>query len=278
MIRRRKPLTHRVALVTGGARGIGRAVTEALLAEGLSVAIADRDEITAAHTARELGDRVRAYPLDVTDLDAFIAVVARVERDLGPVDVVVNNAGIMPLGAFLDQSPRSDRAQMDINVHGVIHGMRATLPGMLARGRGHVVNIASVAGRVPTPHAAVYAATKHAVVGLTEAVRAEHEGSGVAFTYVLPSLVDTELISGTGRLNLSKPVTPQRVARDLVSALHTGQVDVWVPRFTRIGQIIPAIAPRRLTEAVARLFGLDKLFAKVDEAGRQAYRDRIHSG
>ena len=277
MFERRRPHTYRTALVTGGARGIGRATAEALLAAGLQVAIADQDELTAAHTAKELADRgtIRSYGLDVTDLDAFLEVVGRVERELGPVDVLINNAGIMPLGAFLDLSPESDRLQMDVNVHGVLHGMRAVLPGMLARNKGHIVNIASGVGRAPTPYAAVYSATKHAVIGVTEAVRNEHLGGPVEFSYVLPGLVKTDLISGAGRVRYPPPVTPETVANRIVEALHTRKVDVYVPRFIRVAYVLPAITPRFVTEAIAKLFGVDTMFAHVDAGERSAYRSRV---
>lgn len=268
-------MTHRVALVTGGARGIGRAVAAALRDAGLRVALTDRDHTAAVAAAAALGDRVAAYALDVTDATAFSAVVERVEADLGPVDVLVNNAGIMAVGAFLDQATRVDRAQVDINLFGVIHGMRVVLPGMLARGRGHVVNVASVAGRVPAPHAAVYTATKHAVVGLTEAVRAEHLESGVSFTYVLPAFVRTELTAGARPPRVVAPVEPEDVARAVVRALATRQVAVYVPRIGRIGHILPAILPRRALEPLGRWFGVDRLFSGIDPVARAAYEARV---
>src|SRR5690606_16876449 len=132
------------------------------------------------------GGRVGAYRLDVTDLDAFRDVVARVEADLGPIDLLVNNAGIMPVGGFAALASTTDEKQIAINLHGVIHGMRAMLPRMERRRRGHIVNIASSAGKIGIPNLAVYCATKHAVVGLTEAVRAEYIASGIGFTYVMP--------------------------------------------------------------------------------------------
>lgn len=277
MFERRHPHAHRTALVTGGARGIGRATAEALLADGMQVAIADLDEVTAAHTAKELASRgtIRAYGLDVTDYDAFTALVARVEQDLGPIDVLVNNAGIMPLGPFLDLSTETDRLQVDINVHGVIFGMRAVLPGMLERGRGHIVNLASGVGRAPAPFAAVYTATKHAVVGLTEAVRGEHLDDPVRFSYVLPGLVKTELISGAGAPIYPPAVTPEHVAERIVEALYTRKVEVYVPRFVRVGQILPAILPRRVVEAIAIALKFDQIFAHVDTEGRRSYRERV---
>ncbi len=268
------------ALVTGGARGIGRAVTEALAREGMKVVVADVDLPLAERTAAELsgpGRVVVARRLDVRDRAAFVALVERIEAELAPVDVLVNNAGIMPLGPFLDQPPESDVRQVDINVHGVLNGLRAALPGMLRRRRGHVVNVASVAGRMGVPFAAVYSGTKHAVIGVTEAVRHELEGSGVDLSYVLPSLVDTELVSGTRGPRYPPRVRPEQVADAVVEVLLTGKVDVYVPRFSRLSVILPAILPRRVVERVGRWFGVDRMFSELDHGQRRAYDERIGS-
>jgi NAD(P)-dependent dehydrogenase (short-subunit alcohol dehydrogenase family) len=272
------------ALVTGGARGIGRATAEQLVREGLRVVVTDIDGEGALRAATELSalrlgagvqPSVRGMALDVRDAAAFGRLVEEIERDFAPVDVLVNNAGIMPIGPFLEQDPAQDDRQIDINLRGVIHGMRAVLPRMVQRRRGHVVNIASVVGRVPTPYIAVYSATKHAVVGLTEAVRHEHEDTGVLFSYVLPSFVNTELTSGTGRVRYPPPVEPGDVAAAVVRALRYGLVDVYVPRFGKLGALLPALLPRRVVERIGRWFGVDRVFREIDHAGRAAYESRI---
>ena len=270
------------ALVTGGARGIGRAVASALLKEGLRVALTDLDGEAVRRTADELAkiapggeSAVRAYTLDVSDSAAFEAVVEQVERELAPIDVLVNNAGIMCVGAFLQQDPKLDSRQIDVNLRGVIHGVRAVLPRMVKRRRGHVVNIASVVGKVATPYVTVYSATKHAVVGLTEALRYEYEDSGVSFSYVLPSFVNTELISGTGRLRYPPPIEPDDVANAVVRALRYGLVDVYAPRFGKLGAVLPALLPRRVVEGIGRWFGVDRVFREVDRQRRAAYEERV---
>lgn len=268
-----KVLAGQTAIVTGGARGIGRAIAAALVAEGMRVALADIDLATATATAADLsrpGAEVVAHALDVRDPDAWEALVRTVTERLGPPTVLINNAGIMALGA-LDTQPRdADRRQLEINVVGVIEGMRAVLPTMRALGRGHVVNLASVAGRVGIPHAAVYSATKFAVVGLTDAVRLEEQGHGIAFTTVHPSLVQTELIAGTGRPRFPPPATPEQVAAAVVDALVHQRVHVYVPRVGRLAALAPAWVGRRLSERIGRLLGLDTMFARTD-AGRAAY-------
>ncbi len=271
-------IAGRLAWVTGGARGIGLSTARALVAEGLRVVLTDIDADAVDGAAVDLGgaDRgVLAVALDVTDAVAFGEAVERVQRTEGGIDILINNAGIMPVGPFLEQDPYMDDRQIAINLGGVIAGMRAVLPGMLARRRGHVVNIASVAGKMGIPGIATYCATKHAVVGLTEAVRQEHLDSGVSFSYIMPSLVDTELTAGTGRLRYPPPSSPSDVANAVLYCLRTGQVESFVPRLARLAAILPALVPRPVYERVGRLFGVHEMFADVDGASRSRYRERI---
>lgn len=275
-----KHLAGRLHLVTGAARGIGHATATMLVDLGAPVALCDLDADLVAQVAGELkarGGRVGAYALDVSDGAAFDDTVKRVEAELGPIDVLVNNAGIMPVGPFLSLSRGVDHKQIAVNVEGVIHGMRAVLPLMERRKRGHIVNVASAAGRVGIPFIAVYSATKHAVVGLTEAVRAEYSDSGIGFSYIMPALVDTELTSGTRRLPWPPISTPEDVALAICNAVMTGKVDVFVPRSARIAQVLPAVLPRAVYERVGRFAGIDRLFAKVDEDRRAAYRKRVYA-
>ena len=181
-------LVGQVAAITGAARGIGKETARAFLREGMKVAIGDLDAELTRQTAEELGSGAFGFGLDVTRRGSIEQFVDAVENDLGPIDVWVNNAGIMPLGRFLDEDDATAQRMIDINLHGVIWGMKVVLPRMVARNRGHVVNVASQAGRYGTPGGATYSATKHAVIGLSESVRGElrHEGADVAISYVLP--------------------------------------------------------------------------------------------
>src|ERR1700747_434726 len=140
-----------VAVVTGGARGIGLATATALRSRGARVAVGDIDEDAVATAAASLGSDVVSGRLDVTDPNSFAAFLARVERELGPVDVLVNNAGIMPVGPMLDEPHAVARRVVDINLMGCMTGMKLALPGMLDRRRGHILNVASAAGRSPVP-------------------------------------------------------------------------------------------------------------------------------
>jgi len=271
-------IAGRVVLVTGAARGIGRSIAAAFLDRGARVAITDKDATLADVTAGALDPRrtrTRVYALDVTDADAFLRVVARVEHEMGPLDVVVNNAGIMPLGRFTDLGPTVERLQFEINVFGVMNGMRAVVPRMRARRRGHVVNIASTAGVVGIPYAAGYSASKHAVVGLTEAVRREEMASGIDFSYILPIPVKTDLMRGAQALRWPPIIPPESVADAVIDAVRTGKVDVFVPKSARLAVFLQAVAPRTFYERFGKLMNMDRLFGDVDQRARAAYHRRI---
>jgi NADP-dependent 3-hydroxy acid dehydrogenase YdfG len=269
------PLVGRVAAVTGGARGIGRATSEALLRKGAKVAIGDVDAELVRRTADELGPNASAFDLDVTDRASFAAFLESAEAELGPIDILVNNAGVMAVGPFLEESDDTALRQVDINVHGVILGMKLALPKMLARGRGHVVNLASIAGKGGYPGIATYCATKHAVVGVTEAVRAEVAESDIELTVVMPSFVNTDLISGASRPRGVEIAEPEDVANAIVEALELPRFDVFVPRslgpINKIGQILP----RRAREAMARAFKADRVLTEVDWSERRDYEERV---
>ncbi|MGE4425049.1 MAG: SDR family oxidoreductase [Solirubrobacteraceae bacterium] len=265
-----------VVAITGGARGIGLAVARRYADRGARVAIGDVDGDGAQEAARRL-EGARGYTLDVGDPVQFERFVADVEADMGPIDVLVNNAGIMPIGPLLDQSPELARRVMDINVLGPLNGMRAILPRMQARGGGRIVNVASTAGRVSGPGAALYAASKHAVVGLSDGVRQEFGRDGIVITTVLPSFTDTELISGTSGLRGIRTLTPDRVAVALVRGVERGRPFVVLPMSARVSLWLTALLPTRVTDAVLRLTGGDRVFLDVDRAGREAYDRRIRA-
>src|SRR5690349_18645238 len=242
MAKQPRSLTGQVAVITGGGRGIGKALAHALAREGVRVAIGDLDGAAAESAAAEVGGL--GLPLDVTDLPGYTAFLDDVERQLGPIDILVNNAGIMPITPLEQESPASVARQLDINVRAVIHGTQEAMRRMRPRRTGHIVNIASLAGKGGYPGLATYSATKHAVVGLSEAVRFELKGSGVEVSCVMPSLVDTELTSGMPEARGVKNLTPEQVAAEVVSALEVPRFDVFVPRSTGVLLRIAAILPR----------------------------------
>jgi NADP-dependent 3-hydroxy acid dehydrogenase YdfG len=274
MARQQRILTGQVALVTGGARGIGRETARAFVREGMRVAIGDVDEDAARATAAELGASVTALELDVTDRASVDRFVAGAEEALGPVDVFVNNAGIMQLGPFVTEDDATTRRMIDINVNGVLHGMKAVLPRFLERGRGHIVNVASSAGKAGYAGGATYSGTKHFVVGVSEAVRGELSGTGVEISCVMPVVVETELAAGLPPTRGIGRVTPHAVAEAIVAALRVPRFDVFVPR--SVGAITAAVGvlPRRGREAVARAIGADRVLSDFDAAARAGYERR----
>jgi NADP-dependent 3-hydroxy acid dehydrogenase YdfG len=269
------PIAGRTAAVTGGARGIGRATAQALLRKGAKVAIGDVDRERVRKTAEELGPNAAAFDLDVTDRASFTAFIDAAEAAHGPLDVLVNNAGVMPVGPFLSESDETAMRQVDINVHGVLLGMKVALPRMVERGRGHVVNLASMAGKGGFPGIATYCATKHAVVGVSEAVRAELADTGIELTVVMPSFVNTELISGATHPRGVQIAEPEDVANAIVEALESPRFDVFVPRSVGRLNRIGLLLPRRAREGMARLFKADRILTEIDWDRRRAYEDRV---
>jgi NAD(P)-dependent dehydrogenase (short-subunit alcohol dehydrogenase family) len=274
MAKQRRALSGMVVAITGGARGIGKATAAALVRKGCRVAIGDLDLALAEEAAAELGGGTVALPVDVTDRPSFEAFLDEAERQLGPLGVVVNNAGIMPVTPFVDEKEDSVRRQVDINVHGVIAGTQMAIERMRPRGRGHIVNLASQAGKGGVPGIATYSATKHAVVGLSEAVRAELRGSGLEVHCVMPTVVNTELTSGVGQRWI-KPVEASDVADAIVEALETGRYDVWVPKENGAFYRLLGLLPRSWREALGRLMKVDKLMTEVDHGARDAYEERV---
>ncbi len=267
-------LSGRVVAVTGGARGIGRSTAGALVSEGAQVAIGDLDLPLAEQTAAELGGGTVAFELDVTQRESFARFLDEVADALGPLDVLINNAGIMPLGPFVEEDDATARRMVDINVHGVIYGMKLVLPGMLERDSGHIVNLASQAGKAGYPGGATYCATKHAVVGLSEAVRAETFETGIEVSCVMPVVVNTELAAGLQEARGMKTVEPEDVAAEIVDALKRPRFDVHVPRASgRIGKIV-SILPRGGREFVGRFMKADQILAGADPSARAAYEER----
>lgn len=273
---RRAPeqLAGAVVAITGGARGIGRATAEALLRRGARVAIGDVDAETVQQTAREIGGGAVALELDVTDRDSFARFLDEAEERLGPLDVVINNAGIMPLAPVVDEADEVAERQVDVNVHGVILGTKLALRRMSRRGSGHVVNIASAAGKAGFPGAATYCATKHAVVGFSEAVRAELRDTEIEVSVVMPAVVNTELGAGLARSRGIGVVEPEDVAEAIVAVLERPRFDVYVPR--ALGPLVAFMTalPRPAREFLGRVLKGDQVLAKADMAARSAYEER----
>jgi len=276
MAKQPRILAGQTAAITGAARGIGRATAAAFMRQGMRVAIGDVDLAAATKTADELGPAAVALELDVTDRDSFGGFLDATEEQLGPLDVLVNNAGIMQIGRFLDEDDLTARRMVDINVHGVILGMKLALERMIPRDRGHIVNISSQAGKFGSPGGATYSATKHAVVGLTEAVRGELRlmGAHIDLSYVMPVVVNTELGSGLGSVRGIPSLQPTDVADAIVEALQLGIVDVWVPKSVKRTSVLVSMLPRSVGEGLSRAIKADRVLAGADAGIRRDYELR----
>jgi 2-hydroxycyclohexanecarboxyl-CoA dehydrogenase len=192
-----KGLADKVAIVTGAGSGIGRAIAQRLAVEGAIVAVLDKNEAAAAESARNIaanGGKAYARCVDITDLCVVQATVQALEADLGPIDVLVNNAGWDKAAPFLASTPELWRQLIDINLYGPIHLHYAVLPAMVARRRGRVVNIASDAGRVGSSGESVYSACKGGIVAFTKTLAREHARHNIQLNVVCPGPTDTPLL------------------------------------------------------------------------------------
>ena len=273
MAKQRRSLSGKVVAITGGARGIGKATAKALVAKGCRVAIGDLDLELAERSAAELGGGTVALALDLTDRSSFTHFLDEAERQLGPLDAVVNNAGIMPVTPFAEEGEDSIRRQVEINFLGVITGTQLAIQRLRPRNSGYIVNIASQAGKAGVPGIATYSGTKHAVVGLSEAVRAELRETGIEVLCVMPTVVNTELTSGVGQ-KWVKPVEASDVADEIVDAMEVPRFDVFVPRANGALYKILGPLPRAWREWLGRAMGVDKLMIEVDHSARRAYEER----
>ena len=270
----------RVAVITGAARGIGRATAEALLARGARVVIGDRDVNALDRTVTELNraGQISGYPLDVTDPESFAVFLDKARADGGGrIDILINNAGVMPVGPFLDHSDQAVRSAVEVNLYGVINGCRLVLPEMARRRSGHVVNIASVAGVLAVPGQALYAGTKFAVVGLSTALADEFAPQGVDVSVVMPTFTNTELIAGTDATGARKPVQPADIAAAVVKILDKPTTAVSVPGPLRPISILSQLLPPRGRRWLSHRLGNDTVFLTVDTSARAGYEQRAQS-
>jgi NAD(P)-dependent dehydrogenase (short-subunit alcohol dehydrogenase family) len=270
-------LGGRVVAITGGARGIGLATAKAFAAEGAKVAIGDLDADLAKRAAADIHGDVVALPLDVTAPESFSAFLDDAARVLGPLDIVVNNAGVMLTGEFLDESTVAQDKMIAINLRGVVMGCKLAAERFTARGGGTIINVASMAGVAGFPGVATYCATKFGVVGLTYALREELRPHRIHVCAILPGVVHTELSAGM-RLpraveNLVS-VEPEDIAAAVVAAARRQHAVSYVPRRLQYILRTALFMPERPRRFLGRRTGTDRVFLAMDQPTRDAYHAR----
>lgn len=266
--------------ITGAARGIGYATAKALLARGARVVIGDRDVALGESAVAELTKLgpVSGHPLDVTDRESFATFLDKARTDGGGrIDVLINNAGVMPIGPFLEQSETTIRSAIEVNFYGVLTGCQLVLPEMVARRSGHIINIASLAGMLAVPGQVVYAGTKFAVVGLSSGLADEFAPRGVEVSCVMPTFTNTELIAGTHPSAAQKPVQPEDIAAAVVKVLDKPTTLASVPPFGRFASAITPVLAPKARRWLSHKMGNDTVFLNFDAKARQDYEARARA-
>ena len=272
----RRSLTGKVAFVTGAAQGVGFATASALARGGVTVALADMDGAKVAAAAEALGKNAIALPLDVTDHSAYAAALDEAERRLGPIDILINNAGIMPLGPFERESDATARQVIDVNFHAMLFGTKQAVRRFKSRrSAGHIVNVASGAGWIPGGGAVTYGGSKFAVVGFSQALAWELHGSGIEVSVVAPAVIRTQLGAGLADVRGLRKVDPEDVASAIVDALQKPRFAIWVPREMGALALTMSALPYRARGWLARATNADRLLLQADGAARAAYEEGI---
>jgi len=263
----------KVTVITGASRGIGRAVAVAAAAKGARVGLIARHRQDLEDVSAGLGGRSAVATADVSDPAELTAALATLEAELGPVDVLVANAGIGAYGAFADIDVEDMERLVRVNVLGTMHAIRAVVPGMISRRSGHIVTIGSIAGRIGAPFEAAYSATKFAQVGLTESLFVELSPYGIGVSMVNPGPVLTEFFDARGHAYdraRPKQVPATEVAAAVIRAVETGRLEQYVPGTFRPAVMIRHLVPSLFRWGARRSFR-DELVA--DEASRPANAD-----
>lgn len=263
-------LKGKVIAVTGGAQGIGAATARALADAGARVVVGDLD-VDLAKKSAEAYEGL-ALPLDVTSRESFTGFLDAVVKEHGRIDGLVNNAGFMVLGRVLETPLARQLAQVDVNLNGLITGCYEGASRMGPGGR--IVNIASVAGRVPIPGSAVYNATKAGVLAFSESLDAELAARGIRVSCVLPSFTNTHLIDGTTAKGMTKPIEPTEVADAVVAAFVKPRLFRIRPKLVAWSAAHWSSTPAAFKPVLRRAMGLDTIFAEHDPAARASYDER----
>ncbi|MGD0454214.1 MAG: SDR family NAD(P)-dependent oxidoreductase [Solirubrobacteraceae bacterium] len=270
-----RSLAGRVAVITGGARGVGLETARVLAARGARVALADIDGDLARAEAAALPGAA-GFDVDVRDRASFAELLSDVADRLGPVDILLNNAGGLHLGPFLEADERIIREEIDVHIMGVVHGMQLAIPEMLRRGGGHIVNVNSAAGKWSVPGMSGYSMSKHAIVGLTQLVREELRAAPIELSLVLFGPASTEFALGMRSQRLVKIIPHEDVAVAIGDTLERPRFEVWVPAWLGRLWTLSEMLPSPLKTAARRFGGIDRVGTDVDHAKRAPYEQRAY--
>jgi NAD(P)-dependent dehydrogenase (short-subunit alcohol dehydrogenase family) len=213
-------LKAKTAIVTGGTKGIGRAIAEALLREGISVCIAARKQDEIDQAVSELGGHTTGLVCDVRDHEQVKALIGHTIKELGGLDILINNAGFGIFAAVEETSPEDFRAVLETNLFGVFYCCHEAIPQMKKRGGGYIINISSLAGANPHPRMAAYNASKFGLNGFSEALMQEVRHDNIKVSYIMPGSVNTEFGGDSPNDEKSWQLTPQDIARVVIDLLH----------------------------------------------------------
>lgn len=264
MERKRKDVKGKVVLVTGGSRGMGRLIAERFAADGARVVLWARTEADlqlAVEDFRRQGWEAHAYAVDVSDPLLVKETAARVREEVGPVDVLINNAGIVQSGSFLEVSPEAHRRTMEINFNACMWTIQAFLPDMLERNQGHVINMASAAGMAYMPRLTSYCASKAAVIHFTDALRLEVKRMGkrgVRFTIVCPAFIRTGMFDGARPPFWLPWLKPEDLADVIYRGYHMNRVMIYDPIMAWTTPFFRAVVMRRFLDFFLGVFGLSR--------------------
>src|SRR5947209_14222433 len=245
-----------VAVVTGASRGIGREVAKQAAQHGARLGLVARTGDDLEAVLAEVGGRGAVAVADVADREAAEAAFAKLAADLGPVDILVNNAGIGSYGRVSDLPVEEFERVMRVNYFSAVYATKAVLPSMLERRRGHIVNVASIAGRIGAPMEAAYAASKFAMVGFTEALAFEVGPEGIGVSMVNPGPVETDFFDTRGHAyegSYPKPVSARRVADSVIEVVESDGLERVIPRALRPAVVFRHMAPPIYRRGTARV-------------------------
>lgn len=250
----------KIVVITGGSSGIGAEMAKQLASKGAIPVITGRSEQRLQQIAGELPGPHGVYVLDVGDTESVRTVMEQIEHDYGRIDVLINNAGFGLFKEIMDTSIEQFADMMDVNYMGVVRCTKAVLPGMLNRQQGHIVNIASVAGKIGSAKSTGYSASKHAVIGFTNSLRQELTGTGVKLTAINPGPIDTPFFtiadpSGNYVKNVNSfLLKPEQVAKAVIRAIERGLPEKNMPRLFSAGIVLSQLFPRTFERVAARFF------------------------